>query len=159
MGCFHQKHHRRKGCKKEREFLTGQQYFFVYNNIVCSRVTHCSSLIGVMFSTKARSSYILHVVQHSIPLLWAQRYGRTSIRFDRLSCLLIHVQAIAYTCKSNCLYMYKQWIRRVAYENRYRLVLLRTQFLEAQWRSQEKTGNRQNENNRQGEMCLPTRRA
>ena len=23
--------------------------------------------------------------------------------------LLIHVQAIAYTCKSNCLYMYKQW--------------------------------------------------
>ena len=28
---------------------------------------------------------------------------------DTVHSLLIHVQAIAYTCKSNCLYMYKQW--------------------------------------------------
>ena len=32
------------------------------------------------------------------------------------SCLLVHVRAIACTCKSNCTYMYKQASRRVASE-------------------------------------------
>ena len=40
------------------------------------------------------------------------RKGQASIRLDLFRCLLIHVKAIAYTCMSNYLYMYKQSTRR-----------------------------------------------
>ena len=52
-----------------------------------------------------------------IPPFFGTNRAWTSSRFDRFRCLLIHVKAIAYTCKSNCLYMYKRSLHRGADEN------------------------------------------